>query len=269
MAVTTEPAPYRTPRALRTGLLVVGSVIALLFVFWGAVSLLQLGMKNTTTEVRTYRDVTALVVEDDSDIRITSAPAGAPLEVRARVTESLVAPERRAQRNADGALQLSSSCSPELFSGYCGVDYEIAVPAGTAIQADTSAGDITLRDVRSTVPTELHSSAGDITVVGATTPALRLSTDAGDIRASGVRSDEVAADTSAGDIEASLLGLAKRLDVRSSAGDIAIVVPDAVYRLETRTSAGDIDDQEIQTSPNASRRITAVTSAGDIRIEAR
>jgi hypothetical protein len=269
MSTATEPAPYRTPRALRTALLVVAAVIALLFVFWGAISLLQLGMKHTTTDVRTYRDVTALVVDDDSDIRITSAPAGTPLEVRARVTESLVAPERRAQRSGDGTLELSSSCSPDLFAGFCSVDYEIAVPAGTAIQADTSAGDITLRDVRSTAPTELHSSAGDITVIGAVTPALRLSTDAGDIRASGVRADEVTADTAAGDIDASLLGLAERLDVRSSAGDIGIVVPDAVYRLVTRTSAGDIDDQEIQTSPDATRSIRAVTSAGDIRIEAR
>jgi hypothetical protein len=269
MSTVTAPAPYRTPRTLRSALLVAGAVIALLLVFWGAISLLQLATKHTSTEVTTYDDVSALVIEDNSDIRITSAPTGAPLEVRARVTESLVAPEYDAQRRADGTLRLSSSCSPALFSGYCSVDYEIAVPAGTAIQADTSAGDITARDIRSTVPTQLFSSAGDITVIGAVTPALRLSTDAGDVRASGVRADEVELDSAAGDIDASLLGLADRLNVRTSAGDIGIVVPDAVYRVSTRTSAGDIDDEEIRTSPRAQRSIRAVTSAGDIRIESR
>jgi hypothetical protein len=269
MATATAPAPYRTPRALRTALLVAAAVIALLFVFWGAISLLQVATRHTTTEVRTYDDVTALVVDDESDIRITSAPAGAPLVVRARMTESLVTPERHARRGDDGSLIISSSCSPALFSGFCSVDYDIAVPAGTAIRADTSAGDVTLDDVRSTVPTELHSSAGDITVMGATTPALRLSTDAGDIRASGVRADVVEADTAAGDIDASLQGVARRIDVRSSAGDIGMVVPDVTYRLETRTSAGDIDDQDVRTAPDAPRRIRATTSAGDIRIETR
>jgi DUF4097 and DUF4098 domain-containing protein YvlB len=263
------PAPYRTPPALRRALTVVAAIVALLLVAWGAVSILQLATRHTTTEVDRYRDITALVIEDASDIRLTSAPAGAPLEVRARVTESLVTPERQARRGDNGTLRLSSSCSPGFFAEWCGVDYEIAVPAGTAIQARTSAGDIDAQDISTTLPVELHSSAGDITVIGALAPSLRLSTDAGDVRASGVRADEVIADSSAGDIDASLLGPAERLDVRTSAGDVDLVVPDTVYRVETTTSAGDIDTQTIRTSPTASRSIRAVTSAGDIRIESR
>jgi hypothetical protein len=269
MSTVTEPAPYRTPPAVRRALLVVAALIAVFLVAGGALNLLQLATRHTTTEVDTYRDVTALEIDDDSDIRLTSAPAGAPLEVRARVSESLITPERHVERGDDGTLRLSSSCSPGFFAGWCEVDYEVAVPAGTAIRAHTSAGDIDADDIRATEPAELDSSAGDITVTGVTAPALRISTDAGDVRASGVRADEVSADSSAGDVEVSLLGLAERLDVRTSAGDVDIVVPDAVYRLQTRTSAGDIDDQEIRTSPDASRRIRAVTSAGDIRVEAR
>lgn len=272
MAVTASPpapAPYRTPRAVRQGLLVVAAVVALLFVAWGAVNLLQLGTRHTTTEVDRYRDVTALVIDDASDIRLTSAPAGAPLEVRARVTESLVTPERRVRREDDGSLQLSSSCSPSLFASWCSVDYEIAVPAGTAISARTSAGDIVAENLRTSLPIELHSSAGDITVIGAAAPALSVTTSAGDVRASGIRADDVTAETSAGDVRLSLLGLAEAVDARSSAGDVNLVVPDAVYRVQTNTSAGTVDDQEIRTSPAASRSIRAVTSAGDIRIEAR
>src|SRR5215213_7352880 len=166
MATATAPAPYRTPRAVRRALTVVAAVIALVFVFWGTINLLQLLTRHTTTEVETFRDVTALLVEDSSDITLTSAPAGAPLEVRARVTESLVAPERAARRRDDGTLVLSSSCSPALFADWCSVDYEIRLPAGTAIQARSSAGDIRAQNLRTTVPAELHSSAGDITVTG-------------------------------------------------------------------------------------------------------
>jgi hypothetical protein len=266
---TTAPLPYRTPRAVRRALTVVAAVVALLLVVQGAINVLQLLMRHTTTAVDTYRDVTALVIDDESDIRLTSGPAGTPLEVRARVSESLIAPERRAQREAGGVLRLSSSCSPAFFASFCSVDYDIRVPAGTAIRARTSAGDVVAENLRTELPVELHSSAGDITVIGASTPALRVSTDAGDVRASGVRADDVSGDTSAGDIRLSLLGLAETLDARSSAGDVNLVVPDAVYRLETSTNAGTVDDQEIRTSSAASRSIRAITSAGDIRIEAR
>jgi hypothetical protein len=268
-ATAPAPAPYRTPRSVRRALMLLGAVVALLLVAGGTLNLLELATRHTTTEVETFRDVKALVIDDDSDIRLTSAPAGAPLEVRARVTEALVSPERQATRSDDGTLRLASSCSPGFFAGWCGVDYEIRVPAGTAIRARTSAGDVTAQNLRATQAAELHSSAGDITVTGATAPALRISTDAGDVRASGISAGKVTADSSAGDIEVSLAGFAEELDVRSSAGDIDIVVPDGVYRVQTRTSAGDVDDREIRTSPTAPRSIRAVTSAGDIRIEAR
>jgi hypothetical protein len=248
---------------------VVAGVVAVLLVAWGAMSLLQLLTRHTTTEVDTYRDVSALVIEDDSDIRLTSAPAGAPLEVRARVSESLVTPERRVERGDDGVLRLSSGCSPAVFAEFCSVDYDIRVPAGTAVRARTSAGDVEAEDLRTTLPVELHSSAGDITVTGAVTPALSLTTSAGDVRASGIRADDVSAESSAGDVRLSLQGLADTLDAHTSAGDIQLVVPDAVYRVETSTSAGDVDDRDVDTSPTASRSIRAVTSAGDIRIEAR
>jgi hypothetical protein len=263
------PAPYRTPPAVRRALTVVAAVVALLLVAQGALNILQLATRHTTTEVDTYTGVRALVIQDDSDIRLTSGPPGSPLEVRARVSESLTAPERRVRRGDGGVLRLSSSCSPSFFANFCSVDYDIRVPAGTAIRARTGAGDVVAQDLRTSVPVELHSSAGDITVIGATTPALRLSTSAGDVRASGVRADDVVGDTSAGDIRLSLMGLAETLDARSSAGDVHLVVPDAVYRVETTTNAGTVDDQEIRTSPTASRNIRAVTSAGDIRIEAR
>ncbi len=265
----TAPAPYRTPRPVRRALLVVGAVVALLLVAEGTMHLLQVATRHTTTEVATYRGITALEIDDDSDIRLTSAPAGTPLEVRARVTESLIKPDWRAQRRDGSTLHLSSSCSPAIFADICGVDYDIRVPSGTAIRADTSAGDVVAENLRSTMPVRLDTSAGDITVIGATAPELRLSASAGDIRAGGVRADRVQVETSAGDVRVSLLGLADELSATSSAGDVELVVPDALYRVETDTSAGSIDDQEVRTSPDATRTIRAVTSAGDIRIEAR
>jgi hypothetical protein len=264
---TTTPA-YRTPRPVRTGLAAVAALVAVLLVVQGTISLLDLASRHTRTEVTTHDGVRALVVEDASDIHLTSGPAGSPVEVRAHVTEGLTSPERAVRLGDGGTLRLSSSC-PLFFSESCDVDYDIRVPAGTAVRADTSSGDIEVENLRTTAPVRLDTSAGDVFAIGVMAPSLSISTRAGDVRASGVRADRVTASTSAGDVRLSLAGLADELEATTSAGDVELVVPDAVYRLRTETSAGTVDDQDVRTSRSAARTIRAETSAGDIRIEVR
>jgi len=101
-----EPAAaYRASALVRRALLALAAVIALAMVALGTLSLLDLAARHTTEERATYTDVRALVVDDASDIRLTSARAGAPLQVVARVTEGPASPERRARRAARGAVQ--------------------------------------------------------------------------------------------------------------------------------------------------------------------
>src|SRR5215216_2179430 len=207
----TAPAPYRTPAALRLALFAIAGLLALALVALGAVSLLDLAARNTTEEVDSYTGVRGLDIDGASDVHLTSAPAGSPLEVRARLTEGLRTPARHVRRRSDGTLELSSSC-PVLFGGSCDVDYEIAVPAGTVVHVDASAGDVTAEDLTSAEPIALQSSAGDITVIDVRAPELRLSSSAGDVDASGVRADRVDADSSAGDIALSLRTAPTRLE---------------------------------------------------------
>jgi hypothetical protein len=270
--VTPEPQPaarpYRTPAAVRRALFALAGVVGVCVVAMGTLSLLDLAARKTTAEVRTYTGIRSLDIADASDVRLTSAPPGSALRVRARVTEGLRSPERAVRRRSDGTLALSSSC-PILFGGSCDVDYEIAVPAGTAVRVDAGGGDVVAEDLVSTLPVQLASSAGDVTVTGVTTPALRLRSSAGDVDASGVRADSVAAESSAGDVVLSLRSTPRRVDVDSSAGDVELVLPDETYRIDARTSAGDVDDRGVRTDPSSPRVIHARSSAGDITIEAR
>ena len=262
------PAPYRTPAAVRLALLAVAAVIGLVLVALGAISLLDLAARQTTEEVRSYTGVRALDVDEASDVRLESAPAGSALEVRSKVTAGLRSPETAVQRRDDGTLVLSASC-PVLFGGSCGVDYEIAVPAGTAVDVDASAGDVTAEDLASSVPIELESSAGDITVTGLSAPELRLGSSAGDIDASGVRAATVHVNSSAGDVSLSLRTAPDRVEIESSAGDVDLVLPDETYRVDASASAGDVDDSRIRTDPDSPRVVRVRSSAGDVRIEAR
>ncbi len=232
------------------------------------INLLDLASRNTTTERASYDGVRALVIDDASDVRLSSAPRGAPLEVIARVTEGLRKPERSGEREADGTLRLSSSCSG-LFGGQCDVDYEIRVPSGTLVRAKATGGDIVAEGLVSGRPIELESSAGDVTVSDVSAPVVRLSSSAGDVAARGLSAGQVEADSSAGDVAVALAIPAERLLASSSAGDVDVSVPDAVYRVDANSSAGDVESGDIRTDPDAPHAITARSSAGDVRVAAR
>jgi hypothetical protein len=262
------PAPYRTPVPVRLALFAIAAVVGLSLVAFSTIELLDLAARHTTEERNSYTGVRALDIDDASDVRLTSAPAGSALEVRSEITAGLSSPRTDVRRREDGTLELSASC-PNLFGGSCEVDYEIAVPAGTAVHVDASAGDVTAEDLTSSVPIELESSAGDITVSDVSAPELRLGSSAGDLDASGVRAGVVLVDSSAGDVSLSLRTAPERVEIESSAGDVDLVLPDETYRIDASASAGDVDDRRVRTDPASPRVVRVRSSAGDIRIEAR
>lgn len=268
-AVATEPSSgYRTPRGLRRALLGIIALIAAFTVVQGTVSLLDLAARHTSTQAKQFDGVRSLVIDDASDVRLTSAPAGAPLELVTKLTEGLRTPSHDAQLTGDGTLHLSSSCG-WVFGNSCAVDYEIRVPEGTRVHVDASSGDVHAEHLRSTQPVVLAASSGDIDAIGVTAPALKLYTSSGDIEASRVRADTVRAEASSGDVLLALARAADRVDAAASSGDILVDVPDALYRVETQAGSGDVDDGELRTSPRAARSISATTGSGDIHLQTR
>jgi hypothetical protein len=268
-AVATEPpSGYRTSRGLRRALLAGIALIASLVVAQGTVALLDLAARHTTTQVRQFDGVGSLVIDDASDVRLTSAPAGAPLELVTKVTEGLRTPSHDARVTGDGTLHLSSSCG-WVFGNSCAVDYEIRVPAGTRVRVDAASGDVHAEQLRSTRPVVLTASSGDVDAIGVTAPALRIRTSSGDIGASRVRAGTVTVGASSGDVRLGLAEAADRLTAVASSGDIHVSVPDARYRVDTEAGSGDVDDRSLRTSPEARRSISATSGSGDIHLEAR
>jgi Putative adhesin len=268
MTTQTHPAPYRTPAPVRLALYVLFGLSGVFLVVIGASSLLDQAARKTTTEVTGYTGVNTLVVDEASDVTLTSAPAGGRLEVRARVTEGLLTPDRNVEQSG-GTLILSSSCGFLFGDSNCSVDYRIAVPPDTAVRVDATGGDIKAEDLRSTVPFDLESSSGDVSLTDVTAPELFLSSSAGDVDAADIRADRVVAESSAGDVSLSLRSAPTRVDADSSAGDVEIVVPDEPYRVDADSSAGDVDTRRVDTDPDSERVIRARSSAGDVTVEAR
>ena len=264
-AIAFAAPAHRTPPAIRRVLLAAAGLLALALVALGAYNLLDLASRHTTTQQASYMGVRSLVIEGAGDVRLTSGPAGAPVQVISHVTEGLRGPHRSAQRSAEGTLTLSSSC-PGFLGGQCGVSYEVRVPSGTSVRADTDAGDLVAEALVSAQPVVLSSSAGDVTVSDVSAPSIELSSSAGDVEASGLRARQVELGSSAGDVIAALATPAERLVAESSAGDVELLVPNALYRLDASSSGGDVSAGRLRTDPAAARAITAHSSAGDVRV---
>jgi hypothetical protein len=266
MSTLIQPAPeHRTPLPIRRLLFAAAALVALFLVLVGAYNLIDVATRQTTTERATYDGVRSLVIERASDVRLTGAPADASLEVVARVTEGLRAPERSVDRGADGVLELSSSgCG--FLGGQCEVAYTIRVPSGTVVRAEADAGDVHADRLATTEPLVLATSAGDVTATDVRAPSIVLSSSAGDVEARGLSADRVELTSSAGDVVASLATAAERVLAESSAGDVELLVPNEVYRLDATSSAGDVDTGDLRTDPDAERAITAHSSAGDVRV---
>ena len=121
------------------------------------------------SSVTSYPGVRALEIEDASDVRLTSAPAGRRLQVVAQVTEGLRTPERDVERARRHAAALSSSLRLPVRRPLRR-RLRDPVPAGTSCDADATAGDVRAENLRSTVPVVLESSAGDVTAIDVTAP---------------------------------------------------------------------------------------------------
>jgi hypothetical protein len=268
MSTLTQPAPeHHTPHPIRRALFAGGALLALFLVLVGAYNVLDLAMRETTTERNSYDSVRTLVVEDASDVRLTGAPADARLEVETRATEGLRTPDRSVERGAGGELRLSSSgCG--FLGGQCEVDYTIRVPSGTVVRVEADAGDVVAERLTTTEPLVLDTSAGDVTAVDVRAPSIELSSSAGDVEGRALSARRIDLHSSAGDVIASLATPADAVGADSSAGDVELLVPNEVYRVDATSSAGDVDAGHLRTDPAARRAITAHSSAGDVRVAA-
>ena len=244
----------------------VSALVCLLLVASGAWTLVNAVARVTTEERTTYAGVERLVVEDVGSVRITGAPAGAPVSVTTRITRSLTAPQQHVD-HAGGRLAIDSSC-PVVLAQECEVDYDIAVPPDVRVTVDSGAGDVEAADLRMDKPLELRSSAGDVGAERVTAPELAARSGAGDVRLLEIRAPRIEARSSAGDVRAEALAPLTRLLASSSAGDVDVVVPEGVYALTASAGAGDVRAGAIRTDPESRRSLELRSSAGDVTAEA-
>jgi hypothetical protein len=209
-------------------LIVVGALFVVAAVAAGAFNLLALASTHRFSLRSSYTGIRTLEVDGGSgDVHLTGAPAGSPVVVVAHVTESFGAPHRRALEPRPGALRLTYSCLGG--SVQCGVSYDVTVPAGVPVTANT----------------------GD-----------------GDVRATGLDSPQIRLASGNGDVVARLSRPAAHLTADSGNGNVTLVVPDVSYAVSASSGNGNVTDGSLRLDSGSPRRIDANSGNGNVTITA-
>ena len=127
----------------------------------------------------------------------------------------------------------------------CDIDYEIRVPAGVAVTAQTGSGDV-----------ELEGNLGLVS----------LQTGSGDVEADITTTRDLTTRTGSGDLELRFGSVPDLISVESGSGDVDLEVPNGQrYDVDSQSGSGDTDIV-VQRQDGADQRIQVKTGSGDITI---
>jgi DUF4097 and DUF4098 domain-containing protein YvlB len=205
------------------------------------------------------------------------APSAGVAQVSGTVSYDLARPTVR--HDASG---ISLDC-PRIDLGNCNLSAAVDVAASTAVKLTTGGGDLSVSGVSGVVSAStgggnvtatglsgvvtLSTGGGDMTVSQLSGP-VSLHTDGGNITGTGITSTQVSAATGGGDITLTLTRVPHDLTVNTDGGNITIVVPPAPggYYVTKTTDGGNLDGN-LQSTPDATDKITAHSGGGDITID--
>jgi DUF4097 and DUF4098 domain-containing protein YvlB len=259
-----NPAPPdpRWLRPVRIGLMVLaalvllsctGSVIAYLFV--------RQTVETTTFDAPVHQ---IQVSTDTGDITIRAAGLGEST----RVTSTGRSAFRKAEQSAvvtDGVLLVRGYCEGHVvFPDSCSMDFEIVVPPGSTVQAESSTGDLRITGPAAAVMASTNT--GDVRVIRAT-EAIKMRSITGDVTGSQLTSHIISAETKTGDVALTFTAPPNQVLAVTGTGDVEVGMPNdgTTYRVSADTSTGD-RKITVPMSSTSRQSIEARTSTGDVEV---
>src|SRR6266496_688716 len=236
----------RTLSAAQKVILAMGGVVALVLIAWGVLQLASFFGRTTYQRELTLTPTAGRIhVDMNGGISIQTGP-GPEVRVTEQVHYGLRKP-RLIESVTGKGVELTARCAP--FISNCSVDAVLTVPAGLAVDA--------------------HSSGGDITASGLA-GKVQLDSSGGGVRATGLTGRQVDARSSGGDVELVFDAAPDRVGADSSGGGVRIELPsvDSGYHVNADSSGGDTRT-DVKTDPGSPRLIEAHSSGGDVRISGR
>ena len=278
----TAPAVAPAPTAPRrvNAWFVVGAVVAVAIVAVGAASFAGTLARHHDSTTLSIPAAATLVVEVGSgSVTITGSDRD-DVAGTATTTWSFRQP-RVVQRTVGDTVQLSADCDD--FIGYCDVNFDLEVPAGTAVELSDGSGDVTATGLRAdaTLSTDsgmitatdvvgdvrARTGSGDI-ALSRVTGSLDLGADSGMVDVADASATQVTARTGSGDIHLGLSADPGTVDARADSGHVTVGLPDTAgvaYRLDLNAGSG-LTSARVRTDPDSPRSVTVRTGSGDISV---
>ncbi|OOC53898.1 MULTISPECIES: DUF4097 family beta strand repeat-containing protein [Nocardiopsis] len=223
----------KEPRRFRVGpWLLLGAVLVAALVVATAFSVLGSVGVDHGDRSDTYDAPQSMEIENSTggDVTLTGGDEGVRLDRTLRGTP-LTEPEEDIETSGD-ALQVEALCLGVPFLGGCRVDYEVAVPEGTAVTVETVSGRISVENVHGEL--NLTSTSGQVRVDDTSGDVTAESTS-GRIDVTGARGSLVA-ETTSGRITAE--GEGESLQASSTSGHVDVSGFDARTVTAESTSGG-------------------------------
>ena len=147
---------------------------------------------------------------------------------------------------AGGELMISSRC-PRTVLDVCSSRYRVTVPDNVRVTIRTTSGNVRFSGYRGSA--QIDTGSGDISVNGFCGFALRARAQSGDVGA------------------AASCAL-QRLELRSRTGNVRALVPAGRYSVDAESDDGSRSVRGLEVAEDAPFQIQALSSAGDVAVEA-
>ncbi|MGI5270003.1 DUF4097 family beta strand repeat-containing protein [Nonomuraea sp. CA-218870] len=197
--------------------------------------------EQDTVSYEVTEKVTKLEVRNGSgDTLITETGGGS---VKVDETLRWRGEKPRTEHTVNGDTLLITFECPRTWSD-CGVDYEIEIPKGLQVKAETGSGDVTLRSLSGPLAFNAGSGAVD---------------------AAGLTSKTVAGEVGSGDIELEYAAAPDGVRLETGSGGITLRLPDEGYDVRTEVGSGDTT-VSVRDDRGAPRKIVISAGSGDVSV---
>ncbi|NHC13268.1 DUF4097 family beta strand repeat-containing protein [Motilibacter deserti] len=278
------PPPRPTAHPARLPLLLLGSVLAVALIGYGALTIVILMSRHSASSSADYgTGVTSIRVESwgwcGGGISVVGEPARSTVSATWKDSWSITRPTHSVRREGptlvlDVDCRWSTVWSPS-------VDLTLRVPRETTLALQNDSGEVTVSSIVGDVSVrsdsgaveavgirgnvELHTDSGSVTATQVTGD-LDLRTDSGSIRAFGVDARRVRLSSDSGSQRAVLTRVPDEVTASSDSGSVSVLLPStAAYAVTTDTDSGSRRIR-VREDADAASRIDVRTDSGSILV---
>lgn len=264
-SVPDNPARVRTSPGVNTAWLVVGSIAALLGLFFGVVQVVGLLAHEERTETATISDPAVAVLDVASDAGRVEIVGADVTEVRitARVSDGLTATDFR-HRVVGDRLEVRVRCNGLVGGPWCRAGLRILVPRDLEVRVRSDSDRVIVRGITGRV--DAASGDGSVEAEGLS-GAVILHSSNGEVRASRLRASSIQADSDNGSVRLEFDRAAGSTIAKSANGNVEISVPrdGKGYAIDISSANGSTDNQ-VQTDSTSARRVVASSANGNVTV---